>query len=69
MKQAQAQHPALEQRPLTTEQFAILVGVLPQTLRRAVCTTGSYFGVRPVKLPNRRLVWPHNSLELLAGGV
>jgi hypothetical protein len=52
-------------RLLTTEQFATLLQLNPQTLRKRLSQTGSYFGARPVKLPNGRLLWPADSLERL----
>ena len=42
-----------------TEQFAELNGVKAQSVRKRYSQTGSYFGVRPLKLANRRLKWPH----------
>jgi hypothetical protein len=61
-------HPAVEsaERPLTTNAFAALLGILPKSLHRRVCKTGSYYGVVPTKLPNRTLLWPHDALEQLA---
>jgi len=54
--------PALdrEQAPfrLSSVEFASLNGVKDQTVRRRFCITGSYFGIRPRKLINGRLVWP-----------
>lgn len=44
--------------PLTTDEFAAQRRVLPQSVRKRYCLTGSYFGVRPVKQPNGRLLWP-----------
>ena len=58
----------MEQNPLTTEALAARLGVKPQTIRAALCRTGSYFGLQPVKLPNRFLLWPGDSLERLAAG-
>lgn len=43
---------------VTTEDFARLNNVAPQSLRAALCRKGSYFGVTPTKLANGRLVWP-----------
>lgn len=43
---------------LTTEEFAAALVVEPQSVRRRYSETGSYHGVRPTKLPNRRLLWP-----------
>lgn len=42
-----------------TEEFAELNGVKAQSVRKRYSQTGSYFGVRPLKLANRRLKWPH----------
>lgn len=43
---------------LSAEQFAILNQVKPQSVRARLCRTGSYFGIRPLKLANGRLAWP-----------
>ncbi len=42
----------------STQAFASLNAVQPQTVLKRLCQTGSYFGVVPVKLRNRRLLWP-----------
>lgn len=42
----------------SAEQFAALNQVKPQTVRARLCRTGSYFGVRPLKLANGRLAFP-----------
>lgn len=55
--------PALPE--LTTEEFAAQVGVKPQSIRVQLCRRGSYFGIRPTKLPNRRLLWPADAKERL----
>jgi hypothetical protein len=49
-----------ERTPFTesTEDFAALNGVKDQSVRARVCRTGSYFGVKPLKLKNGRLKWP-----------
>jgi hypothetical protein len=52
-------------RMLTTEQFASALQLNPQTLRKRLSQTGSYFGVRPTKLPNRRLRWPAEAVQRL----
>ncbi|CAG9228485.1 DNA-binding protein [Burkholderia vietnamiensis] len=54
---------------LTTEELASMMAVRPQSIRKRYMQTGSYHGVRPVKLPNRFLAWPSNALEQLMGGV
>ena len=44
---------------LSAEQFANLNQVKPQSVRARLCRTGSYFGIRPVKLANGRLAFPN----------
>jgi len=44
--------------PLSTEDFGLKNRVKGQTVRKQLCITGSYYGVRPLKLANRRLAWP-----------
>lgn len=51
----------------TTEELARRLGLRPQTLRAALCRNGHYFGLRPAKLPNGRLLWPADSFERLIG--
>ncbi|PAJ87270.1 DNA-binding protein [Burkholderia ubonensis] len=55
-------------RPLTTEELASLLSIRPQSIRKRYCQTGAYFTLRPVKLPNGRLMWPADAIEKLAGG-
>lgn len=43
---------------LSAEQFAARNQVLAQSVRARICRTGSYFGVRPIKLANGRLAFP-----------
>ena len=50
---------------LTTDQFAAQHVVKPQTVRKRYAATGSYHGVRPLRLPNRRLLWPVDSIDSL----
>jgi len=47
----------MEGKRITTEEFASKVGVKPGTIRRGFCLNGHYLGLKPVKLPNRRLLW------------
>ncbi len=44
--------------PLQTDEFGALNGVKGQSVRARFCTTGSYFGILPLKLANGRLRWP-----------
>jgi len=50
-----------------TEIFARQLGLKPSTVRRGLCVNGHYLNVRPVKLPNGRLLWPVKALDGLLG--
>ena len=50
---------------LTTEQLAIVAGVKPESIRSRVCRTGEYFGLRPQKCVNGRLLWPEDAADRL----
>ena len=50
---------------IDTEELARQNAVKPQSVRVRLCRTGSYFGVKPRKLPNGRLLWPGNASELM----
>lgn len=52
---------------ITTELFALAIGCKPESVRVRLCRTGSYYGVRPHKLPNGRLLWPDDSVQRLMG--
>jgi len=41
----------------STEELAALFRVAHQTPRAALCRNGHYLGMRPIKLPNGRLLW------------
>lgn len=58
-------HVALLYR-LTTEEFAAERRVLPQTIRKQYAATGAYCGVAPLRLPNRRLLWPADTIKQIA---
>lgn len=47
----------MEHESLSTRELAGLVRVESQTIRRAYCVNGHYLGLRPLKLPNNRLLW------------
>ncbi|MBU9681189.1 DNA-binding protein [Burkholderia multivorans] len=55
-------------RPITTEELAALLSIRPQSIRKRFCQTGAYFSLRPVKLPNGRLMWPADALDKLTEG-
>ncbi|NKJ45852.1 DNA-binding protein [Burkholderia sp. SG-MS1] len=57
-------------RPLlSTDELATLLTLRPQSIRKRLCQTGAYFCLRPVKMPNGRLMWPADSIEQLSGGL
>ncbi|AXL51517.1 hypothetical protein DSC91_004207 [Paraburkholderia caffeinilytica] len=53
---------------LSTEELAAQLTLRPQSIRKRYSQTGAYFCLRPVKMPNGRLMWPADALEQLAGG-
>ena len=56
------------ERVLTTPQLGARLGIKPESIRVRLCNTGSYFGLKPQKLPNGRLAWPANAVERLLAG-
>ena len=50
---------------ITTEQLAQNLGLKPESIRSRVCRTGEYFGLRPEKCINGRLLWPADSQDRL----
>lgn len=50
---------------IPTETFAAQLLVAPDTVRKQYHLTGSYLGIRPLRLPNRRLLWPSDVIEQL----
>lgn len=48
---------------LSTELFAENNRVKASTVRKRLCETGSYFGIKPKKLVNGRLAWPNVQIE------
>lgn len=55
-----------ERYSLSTEAFAAQHLVEPQSVRKQYSLHGSYHGVRPIRLPNRRLLWPADTIARLA---
>ena len=52
----------------STEDFAQQLKIKPQTIRSGFCRDGHYCGIRPVKLPNRRLLWSIEAVTALING-
>ena len=48
---------------IDTEEYARRRLIKPDSVRRRLCTHGSYFGDVPVKFPNGRLGWPDDFVE------
>lgn len=53
---------------VSTDEFAAHNLVKPQSVRKRFSQTGEYFGVRPTKLPNGRLLWPEDSRTMHSKG-
>jgi len=51
---------------LSNREFAAAAKLEPQSVRAHLSRCGDYFGLRPTKLPNGRLLWPDDSLDQLA---
>ena len=60
-------HPPDAACGLSTESLARAIDGKPSSIRVRLCTTGSYYGIKPKKLPNGRLLWPADSVERLLG--
>ena len=57
------------QAGISTEKLAAAFGVKPNTPRVALARDGHYFGLKPRKAPNGRLIWPLEEVQaVLAGG-
>lgn len=53
---------------ITTEEMAGQLRIVPQTARAGLCRNGHYLGMRPVKLPNGKLLWDAAAVERLTSG-
>jgi hypothetical protein len=52
---------------LNSKEFAATVRVEAQTIRRSYCVNGHYLGIKPLKLPNGRLLWPKTEVLRVLG--
>ena len=50
---------------VSTNELAEQLRGKPESIRVRLCQTGSYHGIKPLKLPGGRLLWPADSLERL----
>lgn len=53
---------------LTTKEAATKLRAAPKTPLVSLCRLGHWLGMRPVKLPNGRLLWDAAEVERLASG-
>lgn len=60
--------PSVGREYITTEEAADLLGLRPQTLRKAYSSDGCYFSVVPKKAANRRLYWKADLIRALIEG-
>jgi hypothetical protein len=68
VKTARNETPATASRKLSTEELASALRVATQTPRASLCRLGHYMGLRPVKLPNGKLLWDAAEVERLLSG-
>lgn len=52
---------------ISTTRLSEIALTTPGNVRVRLCQTGSFYGIKPLKLPSGRLLWPANALERLAG--
>jgi hypothetical protein len=55
-------------RLVITKEAAIAAHAKPQTLLKHYCEKGHYYGVKPIKLPSRLLLWNLAEIEALSSG-
>lgn len=53
---------------VTTEQLAELIHGKPNSIRTRLCKTGSFYGIKPIKLPSGRLLWPADKVQAFLNG-
>lgn len=56
---------AAERYRFITDEFAAQLRITTQAVRKRFSQTGSFYGIRPLRLPNGRLLWPDDALEQL----
>ena len=52
---------------ITTTEFANVINVASQTIRKNYCLTGQAYGIRPIKIGSR-LLWNVNQISQLIQG-
>lgn len=59
---------AFHKSKITTKDLAEALNVQQQSIRAALCRSGHYLGLIPVKLPNRRMLWDAMAVTRLMNG-
>lgn len=52
----------------STEGLAELAKIQPASIRSALCKQGHWMGMKPIKLPNRRLLWDADEVQRVLNG-
>lgn len=55
-------------RLYTTNEAAAVTRHKPQTYRKLLCLNGHFHGIKPVKMPGGRLLWPADAIDRLVSG-
>ena len=58
----------MQNNALSTEALAARFFVKLASIRSAYCRLGHYYGLRPTKLPNGRLLWPADAAARILAG-
>lgn len=66
--QVEAAQVAPRVRTYSTKSAARILQLNPHTLHVANSLKGGYYGIRPIKAPNGRLLWPADSIDAMATG-
>ena len=61
-------HAQVVNRKLSTEELAAVLRVVQQTIRASLCRNGHYLELKPVKLPNGKLLWDAAAIVRLLNG-
>ena len=68
MTQTHTAPPARAGAKISTKEAAARLRAASQTPRASLCRMGHWLGMKPVKLPNGRLLWDAAEVERLASG-
>ncbi|AXE91048.1 hypothetical protein [Paraburkholderia terricola] len=62
------QHAYIRPSHVDTAVAALMLLVAPETMLKSHSLNGHYSGIRPVRLPSRKLAWPIAAIEKLLNG-